>query len=136
MKASEYSDTTRLFESHELDPEMFRHNDHVRAAFEMLRTYDFVEASARYANNIKALAEKAGMPEKFNVTITYVFMSLIAERMSAKEFCDYETFIAANADLKSKDLLANWYSSDRLNSKLARTVCLMPDVETRRAAVT
>lgn len=134
MTKSVYSKTTREFESHEQDPEMFKHNDHLRAAFEMLRAYDFIEASARYASNIRALAEKAGVPQKFNVTITYAFMSLIAERMLSGEFDDYEDFLAGNMDLKSKNLLDKWYSPERLNSDFAREVFLMPDVEAGEVA--
>lgn len=118
---------TRAFEARELDNRQFGHRDHVAVAFDMLRTYDFIKAAARYSDSIKALAIQAGQPKKFNATITLAFLSLIAERMEAAGDLDYEDFIAGNPDLLSKDVLSRWYSPQRLRSDLARSVFLLPD---------
>ena len=123
----DYSDLTASFEAHSLDNSAFGHLDHVGVAYEMLRRHDFVDATARYAENIRALAAKAGAPEKFNTTITFAFMSLIAERMTSGDYADYDDFIARNEDLKSKHVLEKWYSPERLNSAAARRMFLLPD---------
>ena len=124
---SDYADLTRSFEAQDLDASRFRHTDHIGVAYEMLRQHDFIEATARYAENIRSIAEKAGAHDKFNATITFAFMSLIAERMETTEHRDYDDFIARNADLKSKDILQKWYSPERLHSASARRVFLLPD---------
>ena len=124
---SRYAELLRAFEARDLDAGAFRHLEHVGVAYEMLRKYDFMEATVRYAENIRTIAAKAGVPGKFNTTITFAFLSLIAERMRTTRHSDYDDFIAQNQDLMSKDLLRKWYSPERLQSDLARTVFLMPD---------
>ena len=121
------SELLEAFEANTLDPAGFKHRDHVAAAFEMLRRYDFLEASARYASGLRAITEKAGVPEKFNATITLAFMSLIAERMDAAGYDDFNAFEAANADLASMSVLEQWYSKDRMTSDAARKMFLLPD---------
>ena len=122
------SDLTSSFEAGRLDPSAFTHRDHVAVAYEMLNTHEFLEACSKYAATIRALAEKAGAPMKFNATITVAFLSLIAERMAAGQYSTYEAFIADNADLNSKRVLEAWYSPQRLHCDTARRVFLLPDV--------
>jgi len=121
------SELLRSFEARDLDAGGFRHLDHVAVAYEMLRKYDFMVAAAKYADNIRALADKAGARNKFNATITFAFMSLIAERMATTAHDGYEDFIARNRDLGSKQILSKWYAPERLQSDLARTIVLLPD---------
>ena len=117
----------RAFEANEINPSVFRHSDHVAVAYEMLSKYDFAQAAARYARGIRSLAIRAGVPQKFNATITFAFMSLIAERAAAAEHASYREFIVANPDLLSKGLLETWYTPERLRSDVARKVFVMPD---------
>ena len=63
----------------------------------------------------------------FKHSITLAFLSLIAERMEATRYETFDDFIAQNMDLLSGNILAKWYSPERLQSDLARTVFLMPD---------
>ena len=122
-------DLARSFQAGEVDAASFRHRDHVAVAYEMLRTHEFMDVTASYTKTIRSIAAKAGVPEKFNATITVAFLSLIAERMSTTPHADCEDFIARNPDLLSKDLLANRYTPERLRSDLARAVFLLPDAE-------
>ena len=115
------------FEERQIPAPDFRHLDHVQVAFEILDKYDFVQACARYASTIKAMAESAGAPEKFNATITVAFMSVIAERKSQMENADFESFISANPDLLDGNALKGWYTKERLDSPAARHQFLMPD---------
>ena len=120
------ADITRAFEAHAVDNSRFHHAEHVRVAFDLLRKLDFVEAAATYANGIRAIATKAGAPQKFNLTITYAFMSLIAERMAGNPQASFEQFASENSDLMSKGVLEGWYSEERLHSDIARRVFLLP----------
>lgn len=120
------SDLLRRFEAHDVEAAKFDHEQHVRAAFEMLRRYGFLEASMRYVAAIQAIATEAGVPEKFNLTITLAFLALIAERASRAPDCDFDEFIARNPDLLSKAVLDRWYSPERLQSDLARRQFLLP----------
>jgi hypothetical protein len=124
-----YSELARAFEAHEVDAAAFRHVDHVQVAFELLNKYDFIDATAIYARGIRTIAEKAGAADKYSATITYAFMSLIAERMALSKGKPFEAFLAENPDLLSGNVLAKWYAPERLNSDIARKIFLMPETQ-------
>jgi hypothetical protein len=80
-----------------LDPEGFSHRHHVGTGFAALRRHEFFEATHLYATGLRSVVAKAGVPEKYNATVTLAFMSLIAERMDGKD--NAEAFLQANPDL-------------------------------------
>lgn len=120
------SSITQRFRNHTLDPSEFGHEQHVRVAFDLLNTHDFIESSAIYAKGVKSLATRAGVPEKFNITITYAFLSVIAERMADDKTGSFDCFKQRNPDVMSKTLLSSWYSADQMNSPKARRLFVMP----------
>ncbi|NKC14911.1 MAG: hypothetical protein GKR94_22820 [Gammaproteobacteria bacterium] len=115
------------FEACNIDAAAFTHADHIGVAYEMLRKYDFVSACSKYSHSINTIATNAGVPDKFNVTVTLAFLSLIAERIETTAHDNYATFLQRNADLLNSSLLEKWYSRARLRSELARSVFLLPD---------
>ena len=122
-----WSKLTERFLAHDLGDARFGHEGHVQVAFDLLRSHDFIDAAAIYAKGIRAIAARAGASKKFNLTITYAFMSLIAERMDRSPGLDFCAFVERNPDLMSKGLLEQWYSRDRLTSEAARAIFLLPD---------
>ena len=121
------ADVAVAFLDHSIDAGTFHHAAHVRVAFDLLQSHDFIEAAALYARGLKVIAAQAGAPEKFNLTITYAFISLIAERCAHGSAAGFNQFVTKNPDLMSKSALSGWYGDDRLNSDLARRVFLMPE---------
>ena len=121
-----FSKLTQQFEIHEIDPGAFRHIDHIGVAYEMLHKHDFLTTSTQYAEAIKSMATQAGVPEKFNLTMTLAFLSLIAERIHTTQHSNFDEFIDQNEDLLSKRVLENFYSAERLQSDLARKLFLLP----------
>ncbi len=120
--------TLNQFEALKISPEEFGHLDHVEAAYEMLQKYPFIEACTKYASIIKIMATNAGAPEKFNVTITFAFLSLIAKRIEESAECvNFNQFLGQNADLRSISALDPWYTKEQLRSDFARTHFLLPD---------
>ncbi|WP_372570968.1 hypothetical protein [Ruegeria jejuensis] len=116
-----------------LTPEGFTHRAHLGVAYEILSRHEVFEAMAIYAGGLRALTAAAGVPEKFNATVTFAFLSLIAERM-AQASCDgAEAFLTQNPDLLRKGLLEGYFSPDALSSALARRVPLLPT--SRRAGL-
>jgi hypothetical protein len=115
------------FEFGGLDPALFSHRLHVEAALALVDETDFLDAANRYQRAIRVLAERAGAPQKANVTITLAFLALIAERRAGMPDADCEEFLAANPDLLRKDVLAQWYAPERLRAPLAQRSFLMPD---------
>ena len=115
-----------------LDAGEFGHLDHVGVAYEALARHDFFDAAGVMASGIRNLAERAGVPDKFHATITWAFLSLIAERMRTTEHESAADFIDRNPDIGSGSALASWYSDRRLKSDLARSIVLLPDVPQTR----
>ncbi len=109
-----------------IEPADFGHREHLEAAWEVLGESPFLEAAARYARAIEDFATRAGAADKFHLTVTLAYLSLIAERMTLADYASFETFLAANPDLEG-DALAPYYSARRLGSDVARRVFLLPE---------
>lgn len=114
------------FEKGDVSPSDFSHREHVRMAFELLSIYDFPEAVVRYTCGLRALVKRAGVPEKFNMTVTVAFMSIIAERLGNKPCDDFDAFHSNNPDIFKMDILSNYYGRSRLLSPQARETFLLP----------
>ena len=128
------SQLLRQFEAIEIEGDSFRHRQHVEVAFEMLDKYSFLEACQKYSNVINTMAVRAGAADKFNVTITFAFLSIIAERKAQMPNAELDGFLSANSDLLDKELLKGWYSDERLRSVDARRHFLLPDKPRAHAA--
>ena len=122
----DWSKLTHQFEAHEIPPSTFRHIDHIGVAYEMIHKHGFLTTLTKFSEAIESMATKAGAPEKFNVTITLAFLSLIAERIHRTEHSNFDEFIVRNEDLLSKSVLDKLYPAERLGSDLARKVFLLP----------
>ncbi|WP_298962412.1 hypothetical protein [uncultured Roseibium sp.] len=127
MTDRDYRILADRFEAETLDASGFSHLDHIGVACQMLQRYDFLDAARTYSRALRGIASKAGAPDKFNLTVTLAFLSLLSERMASTPHQTFGEFMEKNTDLMSRSLMGNWYSPDRLNSKNARTVFLMPD---------
>ncbi len=114
------------FELGELDPQRFDHRAHVTAAVALLRRSPYLEAVERYVAGIQRLAVAAGVPHKFNMTVTVAFMSVIAERLDATPNVNDAEFVELNPDLLAPNFLSQWYEPARLASAAARRMFLMP----------
>jgi len=117
----------RQLEAGTLDAAAFGHAEHVAAGYALLRQYPFEEAALRYARGIRSLANAAGAPDKFHMTVTLAFLSLIGERLTITKAPDFTEFAAANPDLMSAACLEKWYSSARLGCATARHTFVLPD---------
>lgn len=127
--------TTELAEGR-LQPEGFTHRAHLGVAYEILSRHEVFEGMAIYARGLRHLTEAAGVPEKFNATVTLAFLSLTAERMAQGGYPDTDAFLDGNADLLRPGVLGRYFPADILASDLARRVpVLVPqDAGSRDAA--
>jgi len=124
---ADYKEMLDRFQRDEIDPAGFRHTDHIGVAYEALMRHGFFKALQIYADGLMALVEKAGVPEKFNATVTFAYMSAISEQMHRQASVNAAEFITANPELLSDDVLGR-YSKARLESDLAKQVALLPDL--------
>jgi hypothetical protein len=111
----------------EQDPGAFRHADHVRVAFEVLKRHSFLSAAEIYSQKIKAMTQRIGKPTAYNETITVAFLSAIAEQMAKRPYESFEEFAAENPDLLDKNILTRWYTKERLSSAVARETFVLPE---------
>ncbi|MBI1493734.1 hypothetical protein [Halocynthiibacter styelae] len=112
-----------------LDPAGFTHRDHVICAAFALRGYDFFEAAFLYANGLKALVKKAGVPEKFNATVTFAFLSIIAQKLAESPGVSADDLPEHCPELMQKTLLSPWYTGAVLASDQARQFPVMPQMK-------
>lgn len=123
----DYAELSDRFEAGHLDPKDFSHVDHIGVACRMLQQDAFLDAASRYGKALRGLVARAGVPEKFNTTITLAFLGILSERMAETPHETFEEFLAKNPDLSSRELMGTWYSDARLASKGAREGFLLPD---------
>jgi hypothetical protein len=117
----------RRLQAGELDPGCFRHRDHIRLGFEMLRRHPFTDAAHRFACGLKTMAAGAGRPDAYHETITVAFLAVIGERAARTDYPDFPAFARANPDLLEKSILQRWYPGARLASDVARRTFILPD---------
>jgi len=108
----------------------FPHVEHVKVAFAYLCVYPKIEALERFANGIKRLAVAKNKPQAYHETITWAYIFLIHERMTASGTRDWEQFGVENPDLFDwkNSILSRYYSKALLDSDRARQVFVMPDL--------
>ncbi len=120
-----------LFDTGELPPDWFSHENHVKLAWLCLREADAPAAMTRVKANLRRLVAKLGREEKYHETITCALIALTAERMArmGEEAGDWRRFKSANRDLFQdwRSCLDGYYRPETLSSELARRAFVLPD---------
>jgi hypothetical protein len=118
------------FERGTLPENRFRHVDHVRAAWLLLREETPAAALARFSAALRRFAAALGKSGLYHETITWAYVLLINERMerTGREE-SWNRFAEANPDLLTwrPSLLDAYYREETLRSDLARRVFVLPD---------
>jgi hypothetical protein len=128
----EIDDATLLarFESQGLAPGEFRHREHIRLAFAMLRGGDFGEAALRFRTGLKRFAAAAGAPAKYHETLTWAYLALVVRCMAERDYPSSLALLDARPDLLDHQhgLLARYYDVAAITaSPLARRVFVLPE---------
>jgi hypothetical protein len=121
---------TDAFEAGQVPDGDFKHADHVRVAWELLRRYPLGSALDRVSRGIHALAQQRGLPGLYHATITTFYVLAIADRGArAGGADDFETFAARHSDLlgPSRAFLGGYYSPETLDGEQARRQFVMPE---------
>ncbi len=126
VRNQEHSPALARFLRGQQDPRSFRHADHVRIAFELLKRRPFLRAAQIYVRQIQRMAARAGNPQAYHETVTVAFLSAINERIAVTAHDTFDSFAGANPELMSKDALSRWYSKEQLASPLARRTFILP----------
>ena len=115
------------FERGDRDGDPFGHRDHVELAWAFHRALPFDEAAPRTARALRRFAAARGAPASYHATLTWAFLSLVAERLEAPgaRALSFDRFAADNRDLFDKELVARRYGL-RLDDPAARRTFLLP----------
>ena len=126
MTVTERTDlTVEVIERGEFDVATFDHEAHVYAAWRFISAMPLPEAIERFSAALQRLTQRLGVPEKYHGTVTWFYMLLIAERQRPGQ--EWQAFRDNNADLFAPDLLARYYTPERLGTEEARTGFVLPD---------
>ena len=126
-----YAQKLNALVADKLVPSEFSHLDHVGVGYEALRGQEFFEAVTVVAQGLSRLTKRAGVPEKYNATLTFAAMSLIAERMKTAPCSSAEEFVVRDCSLFTGGFLKAQFPDERLDSALARQVALLPGAQFR-----
>jgi hypothetical protein len=118
------------FEALAIAPAQFRHREHVRLAYAMLRGADFGEAAVRFRRALRRFAEAAGAAARYHETLTWAYLALVAQRMAEDpSVASSHELIARYPELADHrhGAIARYYDVAAITgSALARAVFVLP----------
>jgi hypothetical protein len=116
-------------ENMEIDARSFDHESHIYLAWLYLCEYGPAEAIQRFNGALQRLTAHLGVPDKYHVTITWMFLLIIEERRTAGPQDDWFAFRRNNDDLFTGgiDVMLRFYSKELLWSDRARKAFVLPD---------
>jgi len=120
----------RAFEDLSFPAELFHHREHVRVAWLYLKTTDATRAAERMTAAIIRFANHHSATQKYHHTLTLAWVRLVAAALvETPEGYNFEQFLGAHPELRDKNLLASYYSSDLLQSAAACEGWVEPDLQ-------
>jgi len=119
------------FEALAITPAEFRHVEHVRLAYAMLRGADFGDAAVRMRRGLRRFADAAGAPARYHETLTWAYLALVARRAAEDPAASSShALVARHPDLLDHlgGALARCYDVAAITaSPLARAVFVLPE---------
>jgi hypothetical protein len=110
------------------DAERFGHREHVQLTWLAVRRHGAADATDIVSDGIRALATRAGRPQKYHATVSRAWVELVAHHVDELPEADFDDYLAHNPALLDKRLLTRFYSSRTLAAAPARTGWVEPDV--------
>lgn len=118
----------RLLKTCQIPNELFRHRDHLRAAWLCLKRMPLGEATAAMDQLIRRFALHHGREDKYHRTLTIVWVHLVDAHAVAYPAPTFDQFALRHAALLAKDLPLHFYSRETLFSPQAREQWVEPDL--------
>jgi len=109
--------------------ERFGHREHVRLTWLAVRRLGTAEAIELISDGIRQTARYAGVPQKYNATVSRAWVELTAHHMAEAPSETFDDLLRRNPGLLDKRLLTRFYSSRLLASPAARTSWVEPDLK-------
>jgi len=110
---------------------VFRHVDHVRLTWLLVRREGAARGEEQVAAGIRAFAAAQGVPGMYHDTLTRAWVRLVAAALAATPAAgaDFERFLAAQPQLAEKSLVFRFYSPAALSVPAARSGWVEPDLQ-------
>jgi len=117
------------FEAGDIDPQRFDHDAHVYAGWLYLQYFPLADAILKFTAALRRLTKRLGAEDKYNETVSWFFLLLIAERRAAGNADNWSAFRHDNDDLFCRDenIIARYYSEELIKSERARRSFVLPD---------
>src|SRR6266567_8988846 len=122
-------DFVEAFEACAIAKTDFRHADHVRLAWIILREHSLIDAIQRFTTSLLRFAAHHGVPGRYHETITWAYLLIIRERMQRDDAPqDWRSFRDENGDLfvTKPSILDRYYAPETLKSNTARRTFAAP----------
>lgn len=117
----------RLMASAMAGADRFGHRQHVHLTWLAVRQYDLDRAVEVVSAGIRRTARYAGVPQKYNATVSRAWVELVAHHAGRAAYAEFDTFAEQNPDLLDKRLLTRFYTPATLASRPARNGWVAPD---------
>ena len=112
-----------------MSADRFGHREHVHLTWRTVRRYGLPAAIDVVSDEIRSTARYAGVPQKYNATVSRAWVELVAHHVAeAGPDEDFDAFLDRNPALLDKRLLLRFYRSATLAQPRARTGWVEPDL--------
>jgi hypothetical protein len=100
-------------------------------AFAYVSNYPSTVALEKFCSALKRFAVSRGKPQLYHETISWAYLFLIRQRIATvRSPLEWQEFARQNPDLLTwkPSVLARYYREETLQSDLAKSIFLMPDI--------
>ncbi|HEX3093137.1 MAG TPA: hypothetical protein VHW72_10975 [Candidatus Angelobacter sp.] len=111
-----------------LGKEEFHHRDHLAVAVVYLYSADLGTAMDRMRASLKRFAEHHRVSGLYHETLTRFWLRQVEKRLERSE-CLEQSVSKVQEKLSDKNLVFDYYSRERIESKAARETWLKPDLK-------
>ncbi|MFJ8388881.1 hypothetical protein ACIQ9Q_31010 [Streptomyces sp. NPDC094438] len=108
--------------------ERFGHRQHIHLTWLAIRRYGAAAAVDLVSDGIQHTARYAGVPQKYNATVSRAWVELVSHHVGQSDTADFDTFADHHPALLDKKLLTRFYRPSTLASVPARTGWVEPDI--------
>ncbi|MEU6369486.1 hypothetical protein ABZ876_28065 [Streptomyces sp. NPDC046931] len=124
----ESSPFTELMEEVMATAERFGHRQHVHLTWLAVRRYGSAAAVDLISDGIQRTARYAGVPHKYNATVSRAWVELVGHHVGQWDTADFDVFVEQHPVLLDKKLLTRFYRPSTLAGAPARTSWVEPDL--------
>lgn len=108
--------------------ERFGHREHVHLTWLAVRGHGTDAAADLISDGIQRTARYAGVPQKYNATVSRAWVELVGHHAGRTDTADFDAFAGQHPALLDKKLLTRFYRSSTLADTRARTGWVEPDL--------